>query len=84
MDGTIQLEKLEDVLYVGRPVEGQPNSTVGLFKVVENGSAAIRVPVEVGHTSVNTIEVLKGLHVGDQIILSDMSQWDACNRVRLE
>jgi HlyD family secretion protein len=83
VDGTIQLEKLEDVLYVGRPVEGQPNGTVGLFKLVDGGSAAIRVPVEVGRASVNTIEVLNGLQVGDQIILSDMSQWDAYNRVRL-
>jgi hypothetical protein len=84
VDGTIQLERLEDVLYVERPVAGQANSTVGLFKLVEGGSAAIRVPVEVGRTSVNTIEVLKGLQVGDQVILSDMSQWDADNRVRLE
>jgi HlyD family secretion protein len=84
VDGTIQLEKLEDVLYVGRPVQGQPNSTVGLFKLVDAGGAAIRVPVEVGRTSVSTIEVLKGLQVGDQVILSDMSQWDAYNRVRLK
>ncbi len=84
VDGTIQLERLEDVLFVERPVAGQPNSTVNLFKLVDGGSAAIRVPVEVGRASVNTIEILKGLQPGDRVILSDMSQWDVYNRVRLE
>ncbi|HEY1787708.1 MAG TPA: HlyD family efflux transporter periplasmic adaptor subunit [Verrucomicrobiae bacterium] len=84
VDGTIQLDRLEDVLYVDRPVAGQPNSTVGLFKLVDNGAAASKVPVQVGRTSVSMIEVLKGLDIGDRIILSDMSQWDAYSRVRLE
>jgi HlyD family secretion protein len=84
VDGTIQLERLEDVLYVGRPVQGQPSSSVGLFKVVDNGKAAVRVPVKLGRSSVSTIEVREGLQVGDKVILSDMSQWDSHERVRLE
>ena len=84
VDGTIELERLADVLYVGRPVQGQPDSTVGLFKVVDNGKAAVRVSVKLGRSSVSTIEVLGGLQVGDQVVLSDMSQWDAHDRVRLE
>lgn len=84
VDGTIELERLEDVLYVGRPVQGQPNSKVGLFKVVDNGKAAVRVTVQLGRSSVSTIEITDGLQVGDQVILSDMSQWDAHERVRLE
>jgi HlyD family secretion protein len=84
VDGTVQLERLEDVLYVGRPVQGQPDSTVGVFKVVEGGHAAVRVPVKLGRSSVSTIEILAGLQVGDQVILSDMSQWDAHDRVRLK
>jgi multidrug efflux pump subunit AcrA (membrane-fusion protein) len=84
VDGTIQLEKLEDVLYVDRPVAGQPNSTAGLFKLVDGGRAAIKVPVEVGRASVSTVEVLKGLQAGDRVILSDMSQWDSYNRVRIQ
>jgi len=83
VDGTIQLERLENVLYVGRPVQGQPDGKVGLFKVIENGRDAIRVPVILGHSSVSTIEIREGLQVGDQVILSDMSQWDAHERVRL-
>jgi HlyD family secretion protein len=84
VDGTIELERLEDVLYVGRPVQGQPETTVGLFKVMEGGGAAGRVPVKLGRSSVSTIEVIEGLQVGDQVILSDMSQWDAHDRVRLD
>jgi HlyD family secretion protein len=83
VDGTIQLARLEDVLYVGRPVQGQADSAVGLFKVVDNGKAAVRVPVKLGRSSVSTIEIQSGLQVGDQIILSDMSQWDARERVKL-
>src|SRR5256886_2991978 len=83
VDGTIQLEKLENVLYVGRPVQGQPESTIGLFKIVDGGKEAIRVPVKLGRSSVSTIEVIDGLQVGDQVILSDMSQFDAYARVRL-
>jgi HlyD family secretion protein len=83
VDGTIQLERLENVMYVGRPVQGQPESLVGLFKVVENGRAAVRVQVKLGRGSVSAIEVIQGLQVGERVILSDMSQWDAFERVRL-
>ncbi|MDP2576355.1 MAG: HlyD family efflux transporter periplasmic adaptor subunit [Gemmatimonadota bacterium] len=83
VDGTIEIERLEDVLYVGRPAYGQANSTVGLFKIVEGGDAAVRVNVRLGRSSVNTIEVLSGLQVADAVILSDMSAWDAHDRVRL-
>jgi HlyD family secretion protein len=83
VDGTIQLEKLENVVYVGRPVHGEADSTAQLFKIVENGKAAVRVQVKLGRSSVNYIEVRDGLQPGDQIILTDMSQWDAYERVRL-
>lgn len=83
VDGTIQLEKLEDVLYVDRPVQGQPESLVSLFRVGSGGREAARVQVRLGRSSVSTIEVLRGLQIGDTIILSDMSQWDAFERVRL-
>lgn len=83
VDGTIEIENLKDVLYVGRPVQGQSGSTIGLFKLVSDGSEAVRVNVKLGKSSVNTIEILEGLKVGDKVILSDMSQWDAYDRVRL-
>ena len=83
VDGTVELERLENVLYVGRPVQGQAESTVGIFKVTEAGRGAARVPVKLGRSSVSTIEILEGLQLGDQIILSDMSAWDAYDRVRL-
>jgi HlyD family secretion protein len=83
VEGTIELERLDDVLYVGRPVFGQPNSTVTLFKVEPDGREAVRVQVKLGRSSVNTIEVLDGLSVGDKVILSDMSAQDAHNRIRL-
>jgi HlyD family secretion protein len=83
VDGTIQLELLEDVIHVGRPVNGQPDSTVGLFKVVEGGKFAVRVSVKLGRTSVTDIEVVEGLQPGDRVILSDMSMWDAHERVKL-
>ena len=83
VDGTIELERLNDVLYVGRPVQGQSESTVGLFKLVEGGRNAVRVAVKLGRTSVSSIEVTQGLEVGDQIILSDMSAWDSADRIRL-
>ena len=82
VDGTIELERLEDVVYVGRPAFGQEHSTVGLFKLTENGEA-VRVNVKLGRSSVQTIEVEEGLQPGDQVILSDMSAWDAFDRVRL-
>ncbi len=83
VDGTIQVERLEDVLHVGRPAYGQANSTVGLFKLVEGGSEAVRVNVRLGRTSVNTVEILGGLAPGEQVIISDMSRWDAYERVRV-
>ncbi len=84
VDGTIQLERLEDVLYVGRPVQGEADSKVGLFKVVDDGRAAMRVPVTLGRSSVSTIVIVQGLKLGDQVILSDMSQWDGHEKLRLE
>jgi len=83
VDGTVEIEKLTDVLYVGRPTYGQTNSQVGLFKLEPDGKGAIRVQVKLGRSSVNTIEILEGLRVGDQVILSDMSAWDAYDRIRL-
>jgi HlyD family secretion protein len=84
VEGTIELEKLNDVMYVGRPVHGEPNSTVGLFKLSPDGSEATRVQVTLGKTSVNTVEIKKGLEVGDTVILSDMSQWDNYDRIQLK
>ena len=83
IDGTIELERLENVLYVGRPVQGQADTKTGLFKVVDGGDGAVRVPVRLGRSSVTTIEIIDGLRMGDQVILSDMSQWDAHDRLRL-
>jgi len=84
VDGTVQLERLADVIYVGRPVQGQPDSTVGLFKVVDSGKGAVRVSVKLGRCSVSTVEIVEGLQVGEQVVLSDMSQWDAQERLRLQ
>lgn len=84
VEGTIEIERLADVLYVGRPVHGDADSTVGLFKLVEGGGEAVRVPVEIGSESVNTVEILKGLNVGDTVILSDMSADDNYDRVELK
>jgi len=83
VDGTIELEHLRDVLYVGRPAFGQPDSTVTLFKVDKEGKGAVRVQVKLGRSSVNTIEIKGGLEVGDVVILSDMSRWDGYDRIRL-
>jgi HlyD family secretion protein len=84
VDGTVEIERLPDVLYVGRPVQGQPNSKIGLFRVFAGGAEAARVSVELGRTSVNAVEVLRGLQAGDQVILSDTSAWDSYDRIRLE
>ena len=84
VDGIITLERLEDVLYVGRPAYGQPNSKVGLFKLDEGGDYARLTQVELGRSSVNTIEILSGLALGDRVILSDTSQWDDAERIRLK
>jgi HlyD family secretion protein len=84
VDGTIDLEKLDDVLYVGRPAFGQENSTISLFKLDADGKGAVRVPVKVGRASVNAIQVIEGLHEGDTVILSDMSRNDNTDRIRLD
>jgi len=84
VDGTIDLEKMENVLYVGRPAFGQEQSTVGMFRLEPDGSNAVRAQVKLGRSSVNTVEILQGLKEGDQVILSDMSRWDNFDRIRLE
>ena len=84
VDGTIELERTPDAVFVGRPALGQPNSTISLFKIVDGGRAAVRVQVTVGRSSVHTIEIVQGLAVGDRVILSDMSRWDGVDRVRLK
>ena len=83
VDGTIELERLENVINVGRPVFGQEESVVNLFKLQPDSDEAVRTRVSLGRSSVNTIEVLEGLQPGDEVVLSDMSQWDAFDRVRL-
>jgi HlyD family secretion protein len=84
VDGTIEIENLKDVLFVGRPVHGSSQSTISLFKLTPDGSEATRVNVKLGRTSVNTVEIVQGLQVGDRVILSDMSQWDNYDRIRLK
>ncbi|HVU47392.1 MAG TPA: HlyD family efflux transporter periplasmic adaptor subunit [Terracidiphilus sp.] len=84
VDGTIDLERMTNVLYVGRPALGNEDSTLSLFKVDPDGKGATRVPVKVGRASVNDIQVLEGLNEGDTVILSDMSRWDGVDRIRLE
>ena len=84
VDGTIEIERLDDVLYVGRPTYGQAESRVELFKLVEGGEMAVRVPVQLGRASVDTIEIREGLQEGDRVILSDTSQFDEVDRIRLE
>jgi HlyD family secretion protein len=84
VDGTIEIENLKDVLFVGRPVHGSSQSTISLFKLTPDGSEATRVNVKLGRTSVNTVEIQQGLQVGDRVILSDMSQWDNYDRIRLK
>jgi HlyD family secretion protein len=84
VDGTIDLDRLADVLYVGRPALGNENSTISLFRLSPDGTTAVRVPVRVGRASVNSIQVLEGLQPGDTVILSDMSRWDANDRLRVE
>ncbi len=83
VEGTIEIERIPNILYVGRPVRGQEYSAIGLFKLVDGGSAAVRVTVQLGRSSVTTIEIVRGLQLGDEVILSDMSTWDAYDRVRL-
>jgi RND family efflux transporter MFP subunit len=84
VDGTIDLDRMTDVLYVGRPAFGNENSTISLFRVSPDGKTATRVPVKVGRASVNSIQIIEGLNVGDTVILSDMSRWDSADRVQLQ
>ncbi len=84
VDGTIELERLSNVLYMGRPVFGQAHGTITLFRIDATGKEAVRVPVKLGRISVNAVEIVDGLAVGDRVILSDMSAWDAQNRLRLQ
>jgi RND family efflux transporter MFP subunit len=84
VDGTVDLERLDNILYVSRPAFGQENSTISLFKLDPDGNGAVRVPVKVGRASVNSIQVIEGLREGDTVILSDMSRWDSTDRVKLE
>jgi len=83
VDGTIELERLDDIVYVGRPAFGQERSTVGIFKLDADGVYATRTQVKLGRSSVNTIEVVEGLQPGDRVILSDMSPYDSNDRVKL-
>jgi HlyD family secretion protein len=83
VDGTVELERLTDVVYIGRPVFGQQDSTVQIFKLEPDGKHASKVKVTLGRSSVNTIEIKDGLKVGDQVILSDMSAYDSYDRIRL-
>jgi HlyD family secretion protein len=83
VDGTVELERLDNVLYVGRPAFGQEQSTVGLFKLDATTGEASRIQVQLGRSSVNTIEVMNGLGEGDSVVLSDMSAWDQFDRIRL-
>jgi multidrug resistance efflux pump len=84
VEGTVELERLSDVLSVGRPAGAQPNATMSLFKLLPGGDEAVRIPVRLGRGSVNSIEVVQGLGEGEQVILSDMTAWDAVERVRLK
>lgn len=83
VDGTIEIERLDNVVYTGRPAYGQPHSTVSLYKLTNDGRDAIRVPVQLGRSSVNAIEIVQGLVPGEQVILSDTSAWDDHERIRL-
>ena len=83
VDGTVELERLDNVVYVGRPAFGQERSKVGIFRLDADDRIATRTPVELGRSSVNTIEIVAGLKPGDRVILSDMSTWDSTDRVRL-
>jgi HlyD family secretion protein len=83
VDGTIEIERLDNVLYVGRPAYGNANSKIEVFKVINDGKEAVRVPVQLGRLSVNTAEIVKGLQVGDKVILSDTSAQDGYDKIRL-
>ena len=78
------MERLDNVLHLGRPAFGQTGGTVGLFKLTPDGKEAVRATVRLGRTSVNSVEILGGLQPGDKVIISDMSRWDGVERVRVE
>ena len=80
----IEIEKLAEVVYIGRPVHGSSNASMILFKIVEDGREAVRVNVKLGRSSAHTVEVLDGLRVGDKVILSDMSNWENIDRVQIK
>jgi len=84
VDGTIDLDRMADVVFVGRPALGNENSTISLFRLSPDGTTAVKVPVKVGRASVNSIQVLEGLQPGDTVVLSDMSRWDSNDRLRIE
>jgi len=84
VDGTIEIERLEHAVFTGRPAYGQADSTIGLFKLEADGEHAVQVPVQLGRTSVNSVEIVQGLELGDQVILSDTSAWDDYDRIRLD
>ncbi|MFZ0922927.1 MAG: hypothetical protein WA020_07680, partial [Candidatus Acidiferrales bacterium] len=84
VEGTVLIEKLKDVLQVGRPVHGDQNQTIGLFKEVDDGKEAVQVQVAIGKVSVSDVEIDKGLNVGDVVILSDMSAYDNFDRIRIK
>lgn len=83
VDGTIKIEDVRNVLYVGRPMNARDNGTIGLFMIIDGGEDAIRTSVKLGRSSVNTVEILQGLSAGDQVILSDTSAWDSYDRIHL-
>jgi HlyD family secretion protein len=84
VDGTIEIERIPNTLFIARPGFGQAESSVGIFKVLKNKGEAVRTTVGLGRASVNTIEIKNGLSIGDSVIISDMSQFDATNRVRIK
>jgi HlyD family secretion protein len=84
VDGTIDIDRLADVVYVGRPAQGQPESASTLFRLEPDGRHAARVPVKLGRASVTAIEILQGLAPGDQVVLSDTSAWDKADRIRID
>ena len=84
VDGTVELDRLASVLHIGRPAYAQSEGNASLWKLVDGGTAAVRVPVRLGRASVNTVEVMSGLAVGDQVILSDLSRWDNVDRLNIK
>ena len=84
VDGVIEIARMKNVLYTGRPPYGQTDATIGIFKLVDGGKYAQQVSVRLGRTSVNSVEIKEGLAKGDVVILSDMSRWDNTDRVRIK